>query len=204
MIRLVRIAGPALLLVVALAALLVALVFGGAAAAPLVSDPGAAVRYGLPLAKLLVNLGAAATIGALVLTCFALSKDEKAYGAAVDLASGGAAVWAVASVATGLLTFLSVYQQPFTLDPAFGQYLGQFVTDTEVGRAWLTTTLVAASVTVLCFAIRNRTLLAFVTVFAIAGLIPMSQQGHAAGASGHVDAVNSLALHLVFAAIWLG
>jgi cytochrome c oxidase assembly factor CtaG/putative copper export protein len=203
-IRLVRIAGPALLLVVALAALLVALVFGGAAAAPLVSDPGAAVRYGLPLAKLLVNLGAAATIGALVLTCFALSKDEKAYGAAVDLASGGAAVWAVASVATGLLTFLSVYQQPFTLDPAFGQYLGQFVTDTEVGRAWLTTTLVAASVTVLCFAIRNRTLLAFVTVFAIAGLIPLAQQGHAAGASGHDAAVNSLALHLVFAAIWLG
>ena len=67
--RTVRIASPALLLVVtALVALLAALAFGGGSAAPLLNDPGPVVRFGLPVAKLAVNLGAAGMIGALVLT----------------------------------------------------------------------------------------------------------------------------------------
>ena len=204
MTRLVRIAGPALLLVIALAALFGALVYGGGAEAPLISDPGSIVRWGLPASKLFVNLGAAVTIGSLVLACFALDKDEPAFGRAIDIGAGGAAFWAVASAATGLLTFLSFYQRPVSFDPAFGQTLGQFVTDSEVGQAWLAVTLIAATVTVLCFAVRNPTVLAFVTVLAGAGLVPMAQQGHSAGASGHDAAVSSLGLHLVFAAVWLG
>ena len=39
--------------------------------------------------------------------------------------------------------------------------------------------LIAAAVTVLCFAVRNHTVLLFVTVLAIAGLVPLSSQGHA-------------------------
>ena len=87
---------------------------------------------------------------------------------------------------------------------AFGQKLGQFVTSIALGQAWLTTTLVAAAVTVLCFAVRNHTALVFVTVLAVASLVPMAQQGHAAGAAGHNAAIASLGLHLVFAAVWLG
>ena len=111
MTRLVRIVGPALLLAVALVALFCALVFGGGADAPLISDPGPIVRFGLPVAKLMLNLGIALTIGSLVLTCFALAKDEDAYGAAIDIAAGGAAFWTVASASTGFLTFLSFYQR---------------------------------------------------------------------------------------------
>jgi putative copper resistance protein D len=202
--RLVRIVGPALLLVVALVALFAALAFGGGADAPLISDPGPIVRFGLPVAKLMLNVGIALTIGALVLTCFALSKDEDAYGAAIDIAAGGAAFWTVASAATGFLTFLSFYQRPVSLDPAFGQTLAQFITDTEVGQAWLIVTLIAAAVTVLCFAVRNSTALIFVTVLAGAALIPLAEQGHSAGAAGHDAAVSSLGLHLVFASVWLG
>ena len=204
MTRLVRIIGPALLLAVALASLFAALAFGGGAEAPLISDPGPIVRYGLPVAKLLFNLAVSLTIGSLVLTCFALSRDEDAYGAAIDIAAGGAAVWAVASAATGFLTFLSFYQRPVSFDPAFGQTLAQFITDTEVGRAWLLITLIAAAVTVLCFAVRNPTALVFVTILAGAALIPIAEQGHSAGAAGHAAAVSSLGLHLVFAAVWLG
>jgi putative copper resistance protein D len=43
-----------------------------------------------------------------------------------------------------------------------------------------------------------------VTAIALLTLLPMAQQGHAAGASGHDAAVTALGLHLVFAAIWLG
>ena len=204
MTRLVRIVGPALLLAVALVALFVALAFGGGAEAPLISDPGPIVRFGLPVSKLLFNLGVALTIGTLVLVCFALSKDEDAYDAAIDVAAAGAAFWTVASASTGFLTFLSFYQRPVSFDPAFGQTLTQFITDTEVGRAWLIITLIAAAVTVLCFAVRNPTGLIFVTVLAGAALLPIAEQGHSAGAAGHDAAVSSLGLHLVFAAVWLG
>ncbi|MBC7725206.1 MAG: bifunctional copper resistance protein CopD/cytochrome c oxidase assembly protein [Burkholderiaceae bacterium] len=204
MSRLVRIAGPALLLVVSLLCLLAALQFGGGSAAPLIADPGAVVRYGLPISKLLVNLGAAATIGPLVLVCFALSRDRPEYDRALDFAAGAAAFWAVASAATGFFTFLNVYLQPFSLDAQFGELLGSFFTEVEFGQAWLATTLVAAATTVLCFAVRNQTLLVFVTLFSIVALVPMAQQGHAAGASGHDAAISSLGLHLVFAAVWLG
>ena len=202
--RLVRIAGPALLLVAALLCLLAALQFGGGARAPIAVDPGAAVRYGLPMAKLFVNLGTAGTIGALVLVCFALASDRPEFDRALDFAAGAAAFWTVASAATGFLTFLTIFVQPVSLDSRFGDLLATFFTQVDSGQAWLGVTLIAAATTVLCFAVRNRTALAFVTVFAAIALVPMAQQGHSAGASGHDAAVSSLGLHLLFAGVWLG
>jgi cytochrome c oxidase assembly factor CtaG/putative copper export protein len=202
--RLVKIAGPAALLVVAFVSLLAALQFGGAAQPPLVFDPGPVVRYGLPITTMLVDLGVAGTLGALVLVCFALSDRDKEFTKALDFAAAAAGFWAVASGATAFLTFMNYYTKPISLDSDFGSLLGQFLTGTGLGQAWLVTTLVAAAVTVLCFAARNRTLLLFVTVLAAVGLVPMALQGHSADAAGHDAATTSLGLHLVFAAIWLG
>ena len=202
--RLVRIAGPALLLVVALLSLLAALAFGGGADAPPLVDPGEVVRFGLPIAQLLFNLSAAGTLGALVLVCFALDSAEPEYNATLDFAAGSAAVWTIAGAATGFLTFLSVYLQPVTFDDSFGQLFGMYLTDRPIGQAALASTLIPAVVTVLCFAVRNHTALVFVTLLAAAGLVPMALQGHSAGASGHDQAISSLGLHLVFVAIWLG
>ena len=195
---------PVLLIVVAVSCLLAALLFGGGADAPIALDPGAGVRFGLPIAKVLVNIGAAGTIGALVLICFVLSRDQPEFDRALDFAAGASAFWAVASGAAGFFTFLSVYVQPVSLDSRFGDLLEGFFTGVDFGQAWLATTLVAAATTVLCFAVRNQTALLFVTGFAIMALVPMAQQGHAAGAAGHDAAISSLGLHLVFAAIWLG
>ncbi len=204
MSRLVRIAGPALLLVVALLSLLAALAFGGGADAPPLADPGEVVRFGLPIAQLLFNLGAAGTLGALVLVCFALDSAKPEYNATLDLAAGAAAFWTIAAAATGFLTFLSVYLQPVSFDDSFGQLFGMYLTDRPIGQAALASTLIPAVVTVLCFAVRNQTVLVFVTLLAAAGLVPMALQGHSAGAAGHDQAISSLGLHLVFAAIWLG
>lgn len=202
--RVARLAGPALLLLVAVAALLAGLAFGGGATAQLLGDPGAVVRWGLPIATLLVNISAAGTIGALVLACWALSPKQKEYGAALDVAAASAAVFTVASGVTGFFTFLNVTQVPLAFDDAFGAKLSLFFTSIEAGQAWLNTTLIAAAVTVLCFAVRNQTVLVFVTGLSLLSLLPMAQQGHSAEASGHNAAVTALGLHLVFAAIWLG
>ena len=90
MSRITRASGPALLVLVAFVALLAALQFGGAADAPLVVDPGAVVRFGLPMAKMMNNIGAAVAIGTLFLTCFALSRDKPEFDRAMDIAAGAA------------------------------------------------------------------------------------------------------------------
>lgn len=181
-----------------------ALSFGGATAPQLLSDPGPVVRWGLPIAKLLVNIGAAGMIGALVLACFALSPGKPEFNTALDFAAASAAFFTVASAVTGFFTFLQVTNVSLSFDDRFSSTLGQFFTQIEVGQSWLSTTLVAAVVTVLCFAVRNQTAVLFVAALAIAALVPMAQQGHSAGAEGHDAAVTALGLHLAFAAAWLG
>ena len=196
--------GPAALLFVALTAAVFALQFGGGVEAELIADVGPVVRYGLPLAKLMVNLGVAGAIGALALATFALSREKPEFSITMDVAAGSAAVWTVASAATGFYTFLFVYQQPIAFDDRFGALLAQFLTETEPGQAWLQTTLVAAAVTVLCFAVRNQSVLLVMLVVAVLGLIPMSDLGHTGGTDTHDAATSATWLHIVFAAIWVG
>jgi len=202
--RLVRVLGPAALLLVAVLSTLVALAYGGGASAQLLADPGPVVRWGLPIAKLVVNISAAGTIGALVLTLFALSPKEREFNTALDFAAAAAALFAVASALTGFLTFLQVTNVPVSVSDQFSATVGQFFSQIELGQAWLATTLIAAGVTVLCFAVRNQTALVFVMALALSSLLPMAQQGHSAGAEGHNAAITALGLHLVFASIWLG
>lgn len=185
-------------------ALLASLAFGGGADAPQLIDPGAVARYGLPIATLLVNLGAAGAIGSLVLALFALQPAEREFSAAMDVAAGSAALWAVAAASTAFFTFLTVLQPTVRLDNAFGDTLAQFLTNTELGQAWLATTLIAAAVTVLCFAVRSATIVLFVAMFAVIGLVPMALQGHTGGTPSHDSATTAIFLHVLFAGIWLG
>ncbi|WP_010204486.1 cytochrome c oxidase assembly protein [Salinibacterium sp. PAMC 21357] len=204
MLRFSRIAGPALLLVVAFVVVVVGLRFGGGAEAPILLDPGAVVRWGLPISKLFVNLGLAATIGGLMLAIFAMSPKREEFSLTLDFAAAGAGLWAVASAFTGFFTFLAVRNQPIDFSSAFGDVLASFLTVTELGQAWLATVLIGAAVTVLCFAVRNPTGLAFVLILAIAGLVPMALQGHSGGTEDHDAATSAIFLHLLFAALWLG
>ncbi len=193
-----------MLLSVSLLALFVALAIGGGAAPQLLEDPGPVVRYGLPIFSMLVNLGVAGVLGALVLALFALRQDRPEFNRALDIAAGSAALVTVAAATTAFLTFLQVTNRAIRFDDSYGQLLGQFLTQVALGQAWLSITLIAAAVTVLCFAVRNVTALFFVALLAVAMLWPMAQQGHAADAASHDAAVTALMLHIVFAGVWLG
>ena len=188
----------------ALLAVLIGLVLGGGAEAPLIADPGAAVRYGLPIAKLAATLGAAGAIGGLLLALLALSPDHPEHSRALDVAAASAAVWTIASAASAFFTFLAAYLEPITIDDRFGRLISAFLTSTELGQAWLTTILMAAVVTVLCFAVRSPTVLAFVAIVAVAALWPVAQTGHSGGTADHDAAVTAVYLHSVFAAVWVG
>ncbi len=202
--RIARTIGPAVLLLAAFFSLLVALVIGGGANPALIADPGAVVRFGLPIGRVVVDLAAAATIGGLALATIGFSRSAPEWDRAIDVAAGAAGVWTVASVVTTFFTFLSVAGSQVSLDEQFGQSMGVFLTGTDLGLAWLVTVLVAAAVTVLCFAVRSRGMVALTTGVAMVGLVPLAQQGHAAGTASHDAAVTALGLHLVGAALWVG
>ncbi|MFT4229994.1 MAG: cytochrome c oxidase assembly protein [Microbacterium sp.] len=202
--RALRIAGPAILVASALIVLVGGLAFGGGAAPLAVRDPGAVVRWGLPVAQLLVNLGAAGMAGSLVLALFALKAGTRPFDAALDAASVSAAVFTVAAGATGFLTFLDVFDPQLDAGPAFGAQLGRFVTELEFGRTWLITAVAGAVLTVLTFAVRAWTPVLIVAALAIASLVPMATQGHSGELATHDAAVMSLVLHTIGAAVWVG
>jgi cytochrome c oxidase assembly factor CtaG/putative copper export protein len=203
-IRVSRAAGPAALLLVAFATLLAALAYGGGANVPIAIDPGAVARYGLPIANLLFEIGEAGTIGALVMVSFVFAQKRPEYNRGLDVAAGSAAIWAISAAATGFFTFSTAYPQPFSLDSQYGDSLSAYLTSNPIGQAWLATTLIAAAITVACFAVRNQTVLGVITILAVLALIPVALQGHAGDEAGHDAATTSIWLHVVFASVWLG
>jgi len=199
-----RAVGPAILLIAALIALVAALAYGGGAAPLQIADAGPVVRWGLPIAKLAVNLAAAVMAGSLVTALFTLRAGERPFDTALDLASIGAAVFTVSSAVTGFLTFVNVMNATPSADAIFGEQLGRFLMDTELGRTWLITTLAGATLTVLTFVARSWTATLLIAVLSMAALVPMGTQGHSGELSSHNLATASLVLHIIAAAVWLG
>lgn len=180
------------------------LLVGGGAEPLVLVDPGAAVRYGLPIAKGLVNVGAALAVGSLLVAAFVLSARGPAFDTALLVAAVGGGLWTVSASVTAFVTFLAVYLEPVSPSDEFGQLLGLFMTETDVGRAWLITVGMAALVTVATLMVRAFSLVAVTGVVAVFALWPMAEQGHAAGSANHGLAVSSSFVHAVFAAFWIG
>lgn len=199
-----RIAGPVIVLGAAVLAVVAGLAFGGGAAPNLLLDPGPVVRWGLPVATTVANLGAAAMLGSLVLGLFALRSGTRSFEVALDTASIGAAVYTVASAVAGLFTFLQTLGVKLSAGPEFGAQLGRFLLELPLGQAWLMTVLAGAVITIAAFAFRGWTATLLTAILAAASFIPLATQGHAGDLSGHDAAVNSILLHTIGAAVWIG
>jgi putative copper resistance protein D len=195
----------AALAVAALAAVVAGMAFTGAAAPTALRDPGALVRWGLPVASTASEIAASATLGGLVLLGTVLVR--RADGAVVRAASGvtavAAAVWTLAAVVDLVLTYANVAGLPLT-DPAFGGELGQFVTQFELGRVLLFVAVAAAVVTALALMTTSPVGAAWTALLVLVALWQSAQTGHAAGAASHDLATSSMFLHLVGAALWIG
>jgi putative copper resistance protein D len=201
------------------------LIFSGAAAARSVADPGALVRWGLPVSKAIHNVSVATVIGGLVFavgilprnlngrTHSARSRDLTGDGAAPEhpaftralaVAAVAGAVWTLSAIAVLVLTYADVAGQGLSGDPAFTQALVYFMTDIETGQAWLAVTIIAAVVTTALFGVRSLGGLALTLVLALIGLAPAALIGHSSSSSDHEGAINSLGLHLVGVSTWVG
>jgi putative copper resistance protein D len=194
----------AVLALAGIPAVVFGLVWGGGAVAPLVVDPGVGVRYGLPAAMLVLRLASSLTLGALLFAALALPQDDPAYEKTMQIAGWSAATWSVSSALAALLTFQSVYLEPVTATDRFGNLLALFFTETEFGRAWLMSTLLAAIVTIVSIASRAYGPVFVAGVLAVAALWPLAELGHTAGSASHNQALTSAFLHYVFTGFWVG
>ena len=196
-----------------------ALLFSGAAAARQVSDPGALVRWGLPISKAVHNVSLATVIGGLLFAVGILPRslsssrsrdkdrhapEHPAFTRALAAAAAAGAVWTVSSIAVLVLSYSDIAGQGISGDPEFTRSLIYFMTDIDTGRAWLAVVVIAAVVTTALFGVRSRGALAATLVLSLIGLVPAALIGHSASSNDHEGAINSLGLHLVGVSAWVG
>ena len=196
-----RIVAPIALVLFGIIGIVTAFTFGDVLAT-LAGDRFAAEA--LSVTTLGVYVGASVVIGALAIALWALTPSDDAYRRAIDIAAIAAIVTTVCGFASSFFSFVSVSQSALEPTAQFGQQWGFFVTQVGIGQAWLTVTLCSAAVTVLCFAVTNQTALFFVGLLSLGMVLPLALQGHSAAAASHDIATNSLVLHVVFVAVWLG
>ena len=187
-----------------LVAVFIGLAIGGGADPLQFSDPGPVVRYGVPIAKALMNLSMAVAIGSLVFAAFAAKEKSPVLRKLLNLTAVGSAFWALAGSVHFVLSFISVSGASFSLDRSFSEGLLVYATEIELGISLALNLAAAFAISVLALSISKLTATALTAALGLASLIPLALIGHAAGTANHSLAVNSLGMHLVGIVIWVG
>ncbi|THG32616.1 hypothetical protein E6C70_12790 [Glaciibacter flavus] len=190
---------------------LLAMVFTGAfTTGRALFDPGDLVTYGLPIARAVHDLAAAATIGLLLLAVFIAPGQTKDLGAlgrsqwrSVRWAAWAAAVWLASASTVVVLTGVEI-SGVGPGQPGFIDTMKIFLFSVELGQSLLFSTLCVLIVLVVAAFARRLTPVAFAFGIGLFALLPLALSGHAAGSFEHANAVNSLALHLVGVTLWVG
>jgi cytochrome c oxidase assembly factor CtaG/putative copper export protein len=199
---------PLILAAVAVVALVLpAGLLAGAFAAPVAGlpDPGAFVRWGLPIVRAIHDLAAASTVGLLVVAGTIIPEGPRTHRriTAARYACVAGVVWVVAGLVGLALSFASLSGTKLS-DPLFGAELQTFVFQLEFLRVAAISSALALVVTTGAALVRRRSGMVALAALSILAILPLSLAGHAADAASHDTAVNSLAVHLVSALVWVG
>jgi putative copper resistance protein D len=203
-------------LIVVLGVLTSALAAGfSGAAAPLaegLDTAGSGVRWALPLLRVVHDVAASVTIGALLFgTMLVPGRDRRATegldeprrAVAFQLASGAGFAWALSGVTVVVLQFADLAGMPLS-SPSFGASLMSTVWSIDATRIGLISAGSAAVVASGAALARSRWTGIWLGVIALFGITVLGLAGHASGSADHQTAVNALAVHLVGAAVWVG
>ena len=180
---------------------------GGAFVAPVVGlpDVGPLVRWGIPIVRAIHDLAAACTVGLLVVAATiipeARTTSRRITAARYACASG--VVWVVAGLVGLVFSFADLSGTRLT-DPSFGAQFQTFVLQLEFLRVAVISSGLALVVTIGAAVVRRRGAMVALAAISILAMLPLALAGHAAGAASHDTAVNSLAVHLVSAVLWVG
>ncbi|GAA4892767.1 cytochrome c oxidase assembly protein [Actinomycetospora straminea] len=200
--------GP-LLAVAAVVALALSTLSGAATFARLgLPDPGPVTVYALPVVRAISQVAAAATVGFLLFAAFFTPPASSGWLSAdgyraVRVASWSAASWSAAALLMIPLSAADAYGRPVSemLDI---RILGASVTGIETTTAWALTALVALVALVVTRVVLGWGATVVGLGVALAGLLPLAFTGHSAGGSAHDVASNSLVMHVIAAALWVG
>lgn len=195
----------------AIAATLIGMTFTGAfATGTALYNPGDLVTYGLPIARTVHDLAAAATVGLLVLAATVLPGQTKRPGEighaqwkAARWAAIVGIVWFVAAVVVIILSGIQISGVPVG-DPLFASTFRTFLFDVELGQSLVVSALCILAAVIVALVARRITWVGIAAALALFALLPLALSGHAAGSLGHDNAVNSLAVHLVGVTVWVG
>ena len=171
----------------------------------------ALVRYGLPLVRAVHDLAAALTVGLLAVGTWCLVPERGApTGELTGLrlvvirrAAIAAAVWLAASLTFIVLTAADVSGIRVT-DPGFGWLLVTFVGQIDLGRALGVSALLILVVFTFAVTATHVTTAAWGAALSLVAVLPIALAGHSAVGSDHMNAVDSLAIHLVGVCLWVG
>ncbi len=183
--------------------------FGGAIGLSRVTglpDPGPVTAWGLPLARVVVDVAGAVTVGLCVTAGFLLPGSGSGIGPSayrlLRRASPVAAVWGVATLALMMLTVSDLLGRP--LSSVSPTVMASFAWSVSQGQALAIQALLALTVAVFARFTLFRSGAAAAAALALAAVLPPAFTGHAAGAGNHQLAVTSLAIHVLAAAMWAG
>ncbi len=177
----------------------------GFAAASALADPGALVRWSLPVLTVAQTVLAAATVGLLGLAAFLVPerRSTSRRDVAVRLATRTAALWFGVAVCLVVVTFADIAGVPL-FGPGFVDQFFAFVWSVQITRVLDIHAALVALVLVLLALDRRRPTIAWALAAALAAVAVLGLNGHAAGSSDHENAVNSIAVHVLAATVWLG
>ncbi|KAA0921585.1 copper resistance protein CopD, partial [Rhodococcus sp. ANT_H53B] len=172
-------------------------------------DPGPITTYGIPALTAIGEVAAVVAAGSLLLAAFLVPPqrsgvlDIDGY-VAVRTAAKASAVWAVCAAALVPLTLSDASGQPVgsvAAQPV--QFLGA-IGDVEASTAWAITSAVAAITAAACAAVLRHRWTPALFALSMLALIPRAVTGHSSTGGNHDIATNSLILHILAAALWVG
>ena len=169
------------------------------------------VRYGLPLMRAVHDLAAALTVGLLAVGTWCIAPERGAPAGEltgtrlvmIRRAGIAAAVWLAASLIFTVLTAADLSGIRIT-DPGFGWLLVTFVGQIDLGRALGVSALLILVVFTFAITATQVTTAAWSAALSLLAVLPIALAGHSAVGSDHMNAVDSLAIHLVGACLWVG
>lgn len=196
-------------------AFLAAVSFTGIARPAELADPGAFVRWSLPMARAIHHASMALSIAALVFAAAIIPRAAKvtrdtegdahpAFTRTMNIAAGAAVVWTLSAATVMLLTFWDLAGIPMSLDPQYSAAILDYILSITTGRAWAWMVVIAAITSSLALAVRSKTTVGLSALFSLFGILPLAFIGHAAGGDDHFAAVNSIGLHLLAVVLWFG
>jgi cytochrome c oxidase assembly factor CtaG/putative copper export protein len=194
--------GVAIASLSALITVLIALLLTGSTAPGQFSDPGAIVRWGTPMVKLIMNFSMAIAIGSLAFSAFAANPAQQRR--LQPISSWAAASWLLSAASYFVMTYLSAAGITISYGPEFSSGLWLFATEIELGvlLAWNLGIAFVLSLSTIMFP--SGRMIAVNTALGMAGLYPLAESGHASSDIGHSIAVNSMLLHLAGISVWVG